>query len=40
MSDNIEFFPKQYTIYIVDKEGIPKKAASTMDVRGTLSFLG
>ena len=28
------------TIYIVDKEGIPKKAASTMDVRGTLSFLG
>ena len=28
------------TIYIVDQEGVPKKAASTMDVRGTLSFLG
>ena len=28
------------TIYIVDEEGTPIKAGSTMDVNGTLSFLG
>ena len=28
------------TIYIVDEEGTPIKAGSTMDVNGTLNFLG